>query len=214
MLALVAGIVGVAIGYLVATFLLPGVAATLQGLYGASVPGMLTLRPQWWVTGLGIAVAGTLVSAAQSLWRVWRMPLLAPAQPRAWARASETALRFQAFAALGLFATTIVVGLVGVGAGRGVCHSWRFAAGCCAAAAGGPRALPGSDAEMGISAFVGAMVLGRYTPAASRSFAGSDGIAPGSLGQCRRWHDGIELPPDLYRLAGSAAGRRALCDRA
>ncbi len=115
MLALVAGIVGVAIGYLVASFLLPGVGATLQGLYGASVPGMLTLRPQWWVTGLGIAVAGTLVSAAQSLWRVWRMPLLAPAQPRAWARASETALRFQAFAALGLFATTIGLGLWGAG---------------------------------------------------------------------------------------------------
>ncbi|WP_436084110.1 ABC transporter permease [Pararhizobium sp. LjRoot235] len=115
MLALVAGIVGVAIGYLVASFLLPGVAATLQGLYGASVPGTLTLRPQWWVTGLGIAVFGTLVSAAQSLWRVWRMPLLAPAQPRAWARASETALRFRAFAALGLFATTIGLGLWGSG---------------------------------------------------------------------------------------------------
>ncbi|WP_250954665.1 ABC transporter permease [Rhizobium sp. CG5] len=106
-LALVAGVIGVALGYLVASLLLPDVAATLQGLYGADVPGTLTLRPQWWATGLAIAVFGTLVSSAQSLWRVWRMPLLAPAQPRAWARASEAALRVQALASLSLFALSL-----------------------------------------------------------------------------------------------------------
>lgn len=113
--AVIAGIAGVLLGYIVGSVLLPGVAATLQGLYGASVPGTLTLRPQWWASGLAIALFGTLAAAAQSLWRVWRMPLLAPAQPRAWARASESGLRIQAAAAIALFAVTI--GLAAFGSG-------------------------------------------------------------------------------------------------
>ncbi len=114
-LALVAGVAGVTLGYLVASLLLPGVAATLQGLYGASIPGVLTLRPTWWATGLGIAVFGTLLSAAQSLWRIWRMPLLAPAQPRAWARASEATFRTQAIAAITLFALTLALACLSTG---------------------------------------------------------------------------------------------------
>lgn len=84
--ALAAGAIGVAIGYLVASLLLPGVAATLEGLYGASVPGTLSLRPEWWASGFAIAVAGTLVSSAQSLMRLMRVPLLAAAQPQTWGR--------------------------------------------------------------------------------------------------------------------------------
>ncbi|MGA1804289.1 FtsX-like permease family protein [Rhizobium sp. HT1-10] len=115
LLALIAGLCGVVLGYFVASFLLPDVAATLQGLYGATVPGALTLRPQWWATGLAIAVGGTLVSAAQSLWQVWTLPLLAPAQPRAWARASEAARRVQAVFALCLFAMALALAIWGNG---------------------------------------------------------------------------------------------------
>ena len=109
-LALIAGVVGVALGYVVAATLLPDVAATLRGLYGADVPGTLSLRPGWWIAGLGIAVAGTLLAATQSLWRLWRLPVLAPAQPRAWARASARALRLQAVVGLGLL---VGAGLLG-----------------------------------------------------------------------------------------------------
>jgi putative ABC transport system permease protein len=105
-LAFLAGLVGVVIGYFVASLLLPGVAATLQGLYGASVPGTLSIRPEWWATGLGIAMAGTIVSSAQSLWRVRRMPLLTAAQPRAWARATATGIRLQLLAGLALLITS------------------------------------------------------------------------------------------------------------
>lgn len=86
-LGLVAGLLGVALGYGVAAALLPDVAATLSGLYGADVSGQLTLRPAWWLSGLAIAVGGTAVAAAGSLWSLSRMPLLASAQPRAWASA-------------------------------------------------------------------------------------------------------------------------------
>ena len=38
------------------------VAASLRGLYGAQIPGELTLEPQWWISGLSISVLGTLAA--------------------------------------------------------------------------------------------------------------------------------------------------------
>jgi len=52
-LALVAGVIGLVCGYFIAASLLPDVAASLRGLYGAQIPGELTLKPEWWVAGLG-----------------------------------------------------------------------------------------------------------------------------------------------------------------
>jgi putative ABC transport system permease protein len=115
LLSLIAGAIGVGLGYLVAAALLPDVAATLRGLYGAEVPGTLGLRPAWWLAGLGISVAGTLVAAGQSLWRLWHLPLLATAQPRAWAREAARGLRWQAGAGLALLALAFGLGLWGVG---------------------------------------------------------------------------------------------------
>lgn len=89
LLGLVAGMIGVALGYVVAAALLPDVAATLRGLYGAEVSGQLTLRPAWWLSGLAIAMAGTGGAASGALWSLARMPLLAGAQPRAWAMARQ-----------------------------------------------------------------------------------------------------------------------------
>jgi putative ABC transport system permease protein len=51
-IALLAGALGVAAGYLLAATLLPDVAASLRGLYGARVPGTLSLEPWWWAAGL------------------------------------------------------------------------------------------------------------------------------------------------------------------
>lgn len=86
-LGLVAGLAGVALGYVVAAALLPDVAATLRGLYGADVSGQLTVRPAWWLSGLAIAMGGTAVASMGALWSLARMPLLASAQPRVWAMA-------------------------------------------------------------------------------------------------------------------------------
>ena len=57
-LALMAGVIGLVCGYLIAAALLPDVAASLRGLYGAQIPGQLTLRPEWWAAGLAISVLG------------------------------------------------------------------------------------------------------------------------------------------------------------
>ncbi|MBY5789742.1 ABC transporter permease [Rhizobium leguminosarum] len=95
MLALISGLIGIILGYVIAWLLMPGVAATLRGLYGANVSGSLSIRPEWWLAGLAIALGGTAVSSAQSLWRVWKLPVLAAAQPRAWARQSAGSLAYQ-----------------------------------------------------------------------------------------------------------------------
>ncbi|OZB18778.1 MAG: ABC transporter permease [Rhodobacterales bacterium 34-62-10] len=88
-LALIAGGIGVGLGYVIAAALLPDVAATLRGLYEADVSGQLSLHPAWWLSGLAIALGGTAVASAGALWSLARMPLLSGAQPRAWAMARQ-----------------------------------------------------------------------------------------------------------------------------
>lgn len=113
--ALLSGGLGVVLGYVIASALLPGVAATLGGLYGASVAGALSIRPEWWLAGLGMALAGTWVSSLQHLWRVWRMPILSSAHSRAWTRASAKGLVLQA--AIGTFLIGLSVLFIWTGGG-------------------------------------------------------------------------------------------------
>ncbi|MFL6840344.1 MAG: FtsX-like permease family protein, partial [Bradyrhizobium sp.] len=101
--ALVAGLIGLVCGYLIAAALLPDVAASLRGLYGAQVPGQLTLKPQWWVAGIAISILGALAAAAASLTKAIRMPVLASAQPQAWQQAQRRWLMFQSTLAVVVF---------------------------------------------------------------------------------------------------------------
>ena len=103
-LALVAGLIGLVCGYLIAAALLPDVAASLRGLYGAQIPGQLTLKPEWWFAGVAISVLGALAAAAASLTKAVRMPVLATAQPYAWQQAQHRWLMFQSALALVVFA--------------------------------------------------------------------------------------------------------------
>jgi putative ABC transport system permease protein len=102
-LALISGLVGLVCGYLIAASLLPDVAASLRGLYGAQIPGQLTLKPAWWAAGLAISVLGALAAAATSLTKAIRLPVLAPAQPYAWQQAQQRWLRFQGALAVLVF---------------------------------------------------------------------------------------------------------------
>lgn len=119
LIALLSGAAGVVLGYAVAAALLPDVAGTLRSLYGAEIGGSLAFRPLWAGVGLGVALLGAWVSAAQALWKAARMPLLAPAQPRAWALASARALRWQAAAGLLLIAVSMGAALYGSGLAMG-----------------------------------------------------------------------------------------------
>ncbi len=104
-LALVAGIVGLVCGYLIAASLLPDVAASLRGLYGTQIPGQLTLKREWWIAGITISVIGALLAATTSLLKAIRLPVLAAAQPYAWQQAQHRWLIFQSALALIVLAT-------------------------------------------------------------------------------------------------------------
>jgi putative ABC transport system permease protein len=103
-LALIAGLVGLVCGYLIAAALLPDVAASLRGLYGARIPGELTLKSEWWISGLAISVLGALAAATASLLKAIRLPVLATAQPYAWHQAQHRWLFFQSAFAIAMFA--------------------------------------------------------------------------------------------------------------
>jgi putative ABC transport system permease protein len=104
-LALIAGLIGLICGYLIAASLLPDVAASLRGLYGAEIPGQLRLKPEWWIAGLAISMLGALAAAATSLIKALRLPVLQAAQPYAWQRAQQRWLRLQGALTLIVFAT-------------------------------------------------------------------------------------------------------------
>ncbi|MGY3620339.1 FtsX-like permease family protein [Bradyrhizobium sp. USDA 10063] len=103
-LALLAGLAGLVCGYFIAAALLPDVAASLRGLYGAQIPGQLTLKGEWWLAGIAISILGALAAAAASLAKAIRMPVLTSAQPQAWQQAQRRWLVFQSAAALAAFA--------------------------------------------------------------------------------------------------------------
>ncbi|WFU40695.1 ABC transporter permease [Bradyrhizobium sp. CB82] len=112
-LAFAAGLVGLVCGYVIAAALLPDVAASLRGLYGAQIPGQLSLRGEWWLAGIGISIIGALIAAVTSLLKAMRLPLLATAQPQAWRQAQRRWLILQSAAALGVFAVALLLSLYG-----------------------------------------------------------------------------------------------------
>ena len=83
---------------------MPDVAASLRGLYGAQIPGQLTLKGEWWIAGLAISVVGALAAAAASLLKAIRLSVLAAAQPYAWQQAQHRWLILQSAVALAIFA--------------------------------------------------------------------------------------------------------------
>ena len=130
-LALIAGVLGVLGGSLIASALLPDVAASLRGLYGARVAGRLTLEYDWWLAGLSMAVIGALVAAGASLLKSHRLPVLALAQPDAWREAHQRWLRRQ-----GLIAVLCLSGAFGAFAlGQGVTAGFAIIAGLLVGAA-------------------------------------------------------------------------------
>ncbi|MFJ4455299.1 FtsX-like permease family protein [Pseudomonas sp. NPDC089392] len=111
--AVLGGLAGVASGYGLAAWLLPDVAASLRGLYGAQVAGTLSLPAWWWLWGVLVSVLGALVAGLSSVLRAARLPLLALAQPQAWRLAQGPWLKRQASVAGLLLLLALGCGVLG-----------------------------------------------------------------------------------------------------
>ena len=111
-LAVIGAGFGIILGYFIAAFLLPDVAATLRGLYGAQISGTLELRASWWASGMMLALIGTAVALSSRIWQIVQMPLLASAKPRAWVVATGSRFRLQLIIAITLLFSTVPLSLI------------------------------------------------------------------------------------------------------
>ncbi|NQD96540.1 ABC transporter permease, partial [Pseudomonas sp. CrR25] len=99
--------------YALAAWLLPDVAASLRGLYGAEVAGQLSLAPGWWLGALVICLLGAVLAGAGSLLRAARLPVLALAQPHAWQQAQARGRRRQSGMAVAFGVVAMLALLLG-----------------------------------------------------------------------------------------------------
>ncbi len=122
---LLAGGAGVIGGYCIAAALLPDVAASLEGLYGAQISGTLELDPRWILSALAMAGGGALFAGASGLVKTFNLPVLSVARPVAWREAHRRYLMRQAIFALlalivaalaGRFANTLGGGFIVIAA--------------------------------------------------------------------------------------------------
>ena len=118
LLVLVGAVLGILMGYTIAAMLLPDVAATVEGLYGARVSGTLSLRPEWWLSGIGLAFLGAGMALAVRIWQIMQMPLLSAVQPRAWAIANAKRIRGIAILGMILLGFSGLLALIGTGLGQ------------------------------------------------------------------------------------------------
>ncbi|MDT8879344.1 ABC transporter permease [Halomonas saccharevitans] len=98
LLGLLGALAGIASGVWLARALLPDVAATLQGLYGAAVGTRLQLPWHYWLGGLGVTLGGLTIAGSGTLWRAARLGVLELGQAQAWRAGFQRQLRGQAIA--------------------------------------------------------------------------------------------------------------------
>ena len=111
LIAIISAVLGILIGYLIAASLLPDVAATLRGLYGAQIPSSLTLRGDWWLSGIGMALFGTTVAFADRIWQLNQTPLLATSRPRLTIAVNAIVTQRFAYAAFIFLCVTLLTGI-------------------------------------------------------------------------------------------------------
>ena len=130
-LAVIAGTIGVVLGYYAASLLLPDIAASLRGLYGARISGALSLDASWWIGGIAISVLGVLAAAIGGFFRVSKMSLLEAKGTEAWRAKQDKVITIKASLAL-IF---LSLALIFYGFGEGLIAAFGVMAGVLLAAA-------------------------------------------------------------------------------
>lgn len=105
-IALISGLIGLIIGYFLAAALLPGVAVTLSGLYGAEIENTLSLRLAGVLSGLAMTFLGASIASSYGFVSLWHLPILQAPSTRA--RGQQVLRNFNGWALLG-------AGLLGLG---------------------------------------------------------------------------------------------------
>ncbi len=114
-ISFVAGSFGVVLGYLIAQVLLPDVAASLRGLYGADVDADLAPGLWWWLAGVGLSMLGALGAALGTYLRINRLPVLTRPGSHAWRKTQARALALQRITGFSLWVIAAVVYQTGGG---------------------------------------------------------------------------------------------------
>lgn len=130
-LAIIAGSLGVVLGYIIASLLLPDIAASLRGLYGARLSGSLSLDVSWWVGGIAISVLGVLAAAFGGFYRVSKMSLLEFKGTDAWWAKQNKTITIKATLAL----VFLTLALISYGFGHGLMAAFGVMAGVLLSAA-------------------------------------------------------------------------------
>lgn len=134
LLALVGACIGIFLGYIVAATLLPDVAVTLRGLYGADIAGTLQFRTSWLGSGLAVALLGTLAAAAAKIRQIASMPILAGARSRASSMQSGQARAVQTVLAAASLLSAVGLAWFGTGLTAGFALLGCFLIGAALAA--------------------------------------------------------------------------------
>lgn len=123
-LTLIAGLIGVTGGFFIAQELLPNVAASLEGLYGAQISRHLTLDKNWFFSAFAMAGGGALLANAAGLVKTLRLPVLNVAKPIAWREINHGYLRRQALLSL----LAIIIAMLTYSVGKNLLSGFAFMA--------------------------------------------------------------------------------------
>ena len=91
----ISGILGVILSYFLAAALLPDVAMTLNGLFGANIKNSMSLNSFFWSSSISISTFGALFASVPTLWKSIKLSPLDSAKKVTWFEKTKANLKYQ-----------------------------------------------------------------------------------------------------------------------
>ena len=107
LISLIAGNLGVILSYFLAAALLPDVAITLNGLFGAKLNNGLSVDAVFWFSSLTISILGAACSSAPSLWKIATLSPIDSSKKISWYIKTKSNLKYQFAIVLALIISII-----------------------------------------------------------------------------------------------------------
>ena len=106
LISFMSGVLGIILSYFLASALLPDVAITLNGIFGASIKNHLSMDKMFWFNSLIIATFGAVCASAPTLWKSLSLNPIESTKKINWYEKTRINLQYQ------LIATGIIIGLI------------------------------------------------------------------------------------------------------